>query len=234
MRRVAVRHDGGGRVRRFPGAHKARGDLIETAEPHQEHERAVQRGERLQRFGRAAVGRVAGDDVETAAEFPVCDGDSRRGRNGDARRDAGHGFAAHARFAQREKFLSAAAEHERVAALEPHDALALEPEAHEQRVRLVLRHGVAAAALADRILFRAVRQREERGVEQVVVHDGVALLEQRAPALRDPLRAAAARADEVNASFAVHSVASFAARHTARNSSSVSGRCRSMHASNST
>ena len=50
---------------------------------------------------------------------------------------------------QKRELLAAAAEDERVAALEPHDALAVAGEGDEQRVDRVLRHGVVAGQLAD-------------------------------------------------------------------------------------
>ena len=58
---------------------------------------------------------------------------------------------------QRERFLSAAAEHERVAALQPHDPAPAPRRANHQRVDRLLRHRVAAGALADEEPLRPPR-----------------------------------------------------------------------------
>ena len=62
---------------------------------------------------------------------------------------ARHDLERHARGAQRLGLLAAAAEHERVAALEPHDPLAGLPELDQQRVDVLLRHRDVARLLAD-------------------------------------------------------------------------------------
>ena len=61
----------------------------------------------------------------------------------------GHDLDVDAGVPAERELLAAAAEDVRVAALEPHDALALAGEVHEQRVDRVLRHGVVAGELAD-------------------------------------------------------------------------------------
>ena len=76
-------------------------------------------------------------------------------------------------FLERERFLAAAAEHERVAALEAHDALAALGRADHQAVDAVLIDRVPAGALADVEPLRLRREleqplRDERVVEHEV------------------------------------------------------------------
>ena len=93
---------------------------------------------------------VTGDEGDRRRHAAMRDGNSGVRRRGDARRHAGHDLERHAGRGERLRFLAAAAEHERIAALEPHDALALASELHEQRVDVVLARRLrAAAALAD-------------------------------------------------------------------------------------
>ena len=88
------------------------------------------------------------------------------------RDDAGHAgddVERDARPLQRLRFFAAAAEHERVAALEPHHLPAASGRADHQRVDLLLRQRVAAGALADEEPLRAPRQREHALVDERVV-----------------------------------------------------------------
>ena len=67
----------------------------------------------------------------------------------DRCRHPGHDLAGNAGQRQRQRLFGAAAEHERVAALEPHHALALPRGANHQRVDRLLLHAGAAGPLAD-------------------------------------------------------------------------------------
>jgi hypothetical protein len=67
---------------------------------------------------------VAGDEREAGVEVPVRDGDARVRRRRDGGGDAGDDFEGDANFRQRFALFPAAAEDERVTALEPHDAVA--------------------------------------------------------------------------------------------------------------
>ena len=80
--------------------------------------------------------------------------DLRRGGGAERRGDAGDDLDRHARGAAGLGFLAAAAEHERIAALEAHDVAPGERLAHQQRVDRVLRQRVARAALGDRDQLR--------------------------------------------------------------------------------
>ena len=86
----------------------------------------------------------------------------------------GHDLERHAGLGQGGRLLAAAGEHERVAALEPHDGAAGAPALDEQRVDLVLRHRHLARRLADADpLGVGGRQVEQRLDRQPVVHDHV-------------------------------------------------------------
>ena len=102
------------------------------------------------------------------------DGDARVGGRGDPGGDAGHDLERDARRAQRERLLAAAAEHERVAALQAHDAPARPGALEHQRLGLLLGHRASAALLADEqqlgVRARAVERRRR---DQAVVEDHV-------------------------------------------------------------
>ena len=63
----------------------------------------------------------AGDERDAVRDAAMRDRDADRRRRREPRRDAGHDLTLDAGLAQREHLLAAAAEHERIAALEPHD-----------------------------------------------------------------------------------------------------------------
>jgi len=77
---------------------------------------------------------------------------------------------------ERLDLLAAAAEDERIAALQAHDAPALARQAHHQRVDLVLAEGVVVLFLADvDALGPGPGEFDERRRDQVVVQDSVRL-----------------------------------------------------------
>ena len=108
---------------------------------------------------------------------------------------------------QRARLLAAAREHEHVAALEPHDLLAVAPELHDQRGDLVLRERVLPGFLADVDLL-AVRRREldDRRRREIVVHQRVALRQRARPLERQKPRITGARADQPDSCPAVESL----------------------------
>jgi hypothetical protein len=102
------------------------------------------------------------------------------------------GIPAYAGRRERLRLLAAAAEHERIAALQAHDALALVRQPDQQRVDLLLARGVGGTtALADVVQLegpatsRHGREREQRGIGQRVVDDRVANDEQLAAPQRE-------------------------------------------------
>ena len=92
---------------------------------------------------------VAGDDGERRGEAAMGERDAGDRGHRDGARDARHDLDVDAGVAAERDLLAAAPEDERVAALEPHDLLAVAGEGDEQLVDGVLRHRVVAGELAD-------------------------------------------------------------------------------------
>ncbi len=99
--------------------------------------------------------------------------------------------------AQRRHFLAGAAEDERIAGLQPHDAAAGRGFAHEDGVDLVLRDGMAAFALADMDALRVAAAHGDHALRhQRVVHDDVGLQQDALGAQRQEVGGAGSRADQ--------------------------------------
>ena len=114
------------------------------------------------------------------------------------RGDARHHLERRCRGGQRLHLLAAAAEDERVAALEAHHLLAFARQSHQQRVDFLLRHAVVVALLADvDALGVGGRSGQHLGRHQVVVDDDVGLREQSRGAQRQQFGVARAGADQV-------------------------------------
>ena len=97
------------------------------------------------------------------------------GRRGNARYD----FERNAVLAQNQRFLAAATEDVRVAALEAHQASTGQCEVHDDVVDLILRYAVFARRFTDRYLADPVRnKRENFGADQAIENDDVGLLDQ--------------------------------------------------------
>ena len=110
------------------------------------------------------------------------------GRHGDGGGNAGHDLERHAGVEEGGGLLAAPGEHERVAALEPHDVLAGLAPLDKERVDVVLLHRLAAGRLADRDPLGSGRcQVEQVGNRQPVVDDDVRRCEHlRAPPGQQP------------------------------------------------
>ena len=107
-----------------PRLDQAPGDVGQVLDAHVEDERSREVGERLpveRRLGLIWV-LVAGDERDRRGVVAVCDGNARVRGSGDTRGDTGHDLEVHAGRSASFGLLAAAAEHERVAALEPHHA----------------------------------------------------------------------------------------------------------------
>jgi hypothetical protein len=101
-------------------------------------------------------------------------GRARAGRGGQGGGDAGHDRALDAGRAAGGQLLAAAAEQERVAALQAHDGQAVQGQGDQQLVDVVLRQGVARLALGDvDPPRRDGRQVEDLVGDQAVMHDHV-------------------------------------------------------------
>ena len=142
--------------------------LLEPAEPHEDDERSRRRRERVV-VEVVARGRVPGDERHLRRDAAVGDRDPDRRGHGAHRRHAGHDLALDPGCGQRERLLAAAAEDERVAALEAHDLEPLPPELDEQVVQL----GLADVLARDheRVGGRLV---DELGRDEHVVDERVA------------------------------------------------------------
>jgi hypothetical protein len=194
----AVFDDGAVHVPRHPGREQARGDLAAGGDRHEEDQRAVQAHKRLKiQPQRPVFAPVARDEVHGGAEIAVRHGDARVGRGRDGRRHARHHLEGDAARGGDLQLLAAPAEEEAVAALEPHDRLALEGLFDEDLVDPVLRDGVAAGIFADVDLLRPRGHHGEDVLpdQPVVDHDVGA--PQRLLALPgEKSRVAGARADQ--------------------------------------
>ena len=172
----SVLNDRDGRLCNEPVRDQLRGDLAQIADRHQQHERAMRIGEprpvdRRCRFGGIFV---TGRDRKRRVVRTMRYRDAGVRRCGDRGRNAGHHFERYAGGAQRLRFLGAASEDERVAALEPHHALAFASFRCGERFDLFLRHRVIAAALADEDAFACGRRhRNDRIAGERIVKEHV-------------------------------------------------------------
>ena len=144
------------------------------------------------------VGRlvVARHDNEASRESPMGHWNARECGSRDSRRDAGNDFVGHAGSMQRERLFTAAAQHEGIARLQPHDASSAPRGTNEERIDGLLRERVPAGALPDIEPVGAPRDGEDLvGYEGVVEHQiGPAQPKHRAP--RQQRRIAWTGADE--------------------------------------
>ena len=149
--------------------------------------------------------------------------DLRRRRGPVGRADPGHHLHRNAGSAGDFGFLAAAAEHERVPALEPHDVLARTGHADQQFADLFLRQGVMRTALghADQLRI-AARKCEDRRVDQSVMDDHPRALDQPRSAQRQEIGIARSRADEIDGSGLCH-VCKMRGARPLRQSECVSG-----------
>ena len=165
---------GGGRVRRPAARQQALRDARALPEPHQHDQRQRARREAVEQ---RTVGRLvmAGDDREAGREAPVRDGNAGQRRRRDGRRDARDDLERNAGARERERFLSAAPEHVRIAALQPHHLQTASRVLDEQAVQHVLIDRLPAGALADEEPARGRRQRPQLLRRQRVVEHQVGL-----------------------------------------------------------
>ena len=120
---------------------------------------------------RVARRQVAGDDDELVGEAAVGHRDAGQRRDGDRAGDAGDHLDRDARGHARLELLHAAAEDERVAALEPHHPPAGQRVLDQQRVDLLLRHRPAARQLRGVDDLDVGGQRGQQRLRRQVVGD---------------------------------------------------------------
>ena len=184
-----------------PGRREPLGDQRQVPDAHVEHERAGEAGERVpveRRLGLLGI-LVAGHERNGRGGVAVRDRNARVGRSRHAGGHAGHDLERHTRRGERLRLLAAAPEHERVAALEAHHALAGPAQFHEQVVGLLLAERGRAGLLAH-VAQLGVRpcavERARR--DQAVVEDRVGAGDQLQRAARHQARIAGPGAHEVD------------------------------------
>ena len=149
--------------------------------------------------GVAPFARMAGDEDDAVGVVAVGQRHADRRRRGEAGGDAVDDLDLEPERAQVRGFLAAAAEHERVAALEPHDALAAQRLGRHQPLDEGLRRARAAAALADLDDARRAARVAQHAVADEVVDEQHGGLADRADRLDgQQLRVARAGADQVD------------------------------------
>ena len=142
---------------------------------------------------------VAGDEGDGGRVVAMGDRDPRVRGGGDARRDPGHDLEVDPRSGERLGLLAAAAEDERVTALEPHHAAPQACVLDHQRFDPLLRGPAVPGLLAD-VDQLGVRTRaiEDRGRNQAVVEHDVGGRDELPRLHRDQAGIAGAGAHEVH------------------------------------
>ncbi len=154
------------------GVHQPPGDQAGGGQAHVDDDGLVGPGQVVPVEVRLAVGGVACDEGHRLGQASVRQGRAGAGRGGQGGGDAGDDLAGDSRRAAFFQLLAAAAEDERVAALEPDNIESLKRERHQQAVDVVLRQGVAVLALGhvDQPRVRRGHGEDFRG-DQAVMHD---------------------------------------------------------------
>src|SRR5207247_10477896 len=113
------------------------------------------------------------------------------------------------------RLLAAAAENERVAALQPDDPLAFTRRANHQRMNTRLTDGVPVGAFTDKEPLRPFREGEHARIDERVVEDEVRRAQPRHRFARQQLRVARSGADDRDMSG--HTVSEVAFSYSAFN-----------------
>ena len=130
------------------------------------------------------------------------DGNLRGGGGGQRRAYAGNDLDRDAGFAQCFQFLAGAPEDQRIATLQPHHVRTQRRKFYQQSIDFRLRHALAAAALADIVELRGLRnQFENARADQIVVQDNFRRTKNPRGFQRQQLRITRPRADKVDLAF---------------------------------
>ncbi len=194
--RDAEQH-GGRRPGRPPGGAQLAGDRDAVGHSHHHDDRRAPRSEGAQDRPVRGFG-VTGDHQERGREPAMRDGDPREHRRGNRAGDPGNDLAGNAGRGERERLFPAAAEDERIAALETHDSPATARLADHQPVDRVLPDRRTSGALAHEEPLRARGVAQRRGLDERVVEHEVRLAEPPHRLEREELRITGAGADERN------------------------------------
>src|SRR5439155_14959472 len=133
------------------------------------HEGDERPGRRGERSGVEALDVMRSERGDGRGDSTMCDRDPGGAGDGRERRDAWNDLERHAGIGERERLLPAAAEEERVAALESHDVVSATAERDEQLVDLLLLETVSLdpQCVGGRLV-------DELGSDEAVVDDHVA------------------------------------------------------------
>ena len=190
--------DGDGRFRRHAVRDERFRPVVQIIRAHEHDLGAGDFGDLLVAQGRGRIRRiaVAGEHGEAGAMLAVREGNARVIRRGDDRRNARHDFEMDFRRRQRLGFFAAAAENERIAALEPDDAFAFARFGDAARGDFLLRHlHVVCRAKSTR---RMAGEAEQVRVDERVVENHVGAAEQFRAAQRKQARVARSGPDKIN------------------------------------
>src|ERR1700751_5973180 len=135
-------------VGRGSGLAQSRHDPGELSEAHVEDDGVARIGEKAPVAVRIALALMAGHKSDTVGESPMSERQRSTGRRTERRGDAGDDGARDVVRGERFELLAAAPEYERIAALEPSDALSGERVAQQQLMDPLLLAGLARC-LAD-------------------------------------------------------------------------------------
>ena len=151
--------------------------------------------------GERPVAAVTGDEMHRPGNIAMRQRQLQAGGGGARGGHAGYDLHRHAGEAQTVQFLPAAAEHERVAALQPHDMRALLGMLHDQAVDGGLVHRMPAAAFADIDAAGMLgREVQDRRVDQRVEQHHIGGLQRLDGAQCQEIGGAGAGADQARAS----------------------------------
>src|SRR5438477_9970519 len=116
---------------------------------------------------------MTGYDEERRRQAAMGDRNSRGRRRGDGARDARDDVVWDRRALQRQRFFTATSEYVRIAALQPHHALATACRADHQRVNGVLCHRMTSRTFADEESLRLARVAQDAVVDERVVQNEI-------------------------------------------------------------
>ncbi|CAB4605069.1 unannotated protein [freshwater metagenome] len=150
-------------------------DLGQASDAHEDDDRSTDAGNRFPiQFAALVRILVSGHDGERGRRMPQGDGNPGIGRHGDRRGDPRDHLVRETRRFEGGRFLAAAGEDERIAALETDDVQPGSSPFDEKFVDVVLRHHRPARALGDTDPLGSLRRQFEEGTHrQPVVDDHI-------------------------------------------------------------
>jgi hypothetical protein len=191
---AGARHDADRGVAGPAGGEQAPAEFAELAPGHVEH-----LGVGMARAARHPLAGHRGAQADAAADAAPRQRALRIGGGGQRRGDAGNHLGLEPGRGDRLQFFLEAAEHARVAALEPHDQRVAQPVAHQQRIDHVLRRAAVKTALADVDPARPRRELAQRRIGQRVGEHDLGLRQQARAAQRDQVGGPGTGTDESDA-----------------------------------